>query len=614
MSGTGAPTRSGHVVVCGLAGLGVRIVEELTHAGEDVVVVDRVGETQLAHVVTGWGVDCLAPQGTLSETLIAAGVLTAAAVVCVEHGDLRNLETALLARELRPDVRVVSQLGSTAVRRAVEVDSGPGAVLDVAHLAAPSVVEACLGASTHRVDVPGVDFAAATVPVTAAGTLRSHFGDLAPIAVVRAPAAGEGRSGEADVVVCPGRDLELAAGDLATVLGTRAELAGHEPLAPRVRRQDRLAPPGPVARAGQSLRALRADLDPGLYRAVLALVTLITVSTMVLSWGYDNPGMSPLDAVYFSAETISTVGYGDFSFVGQAPWLRIWAIFLMLSGITTTAVLMAFLADLLISRRLDRSVGRRAAQSMAGHVVVVGVGSFGVRVVAELLDAGRDVVVLERDENNRSLGRLAELGVPVVFGDATATSALLAARVDHASAVAVLTSDDMVNIETGLAVRDLLGDAWWGENRTHDGALLDTGVPVVLRVFDRSLGRTVARRFGFRHVRSTEELTAPWFVGAALGLDVLGTFTVEQQLFLVGGHTVAAGGGLAGAAMHELSAHTRIVAIKRADTGEVEHPPRRGTRLQAGDEAYLVGPHTELLEVLRRGRAGASAAEPAPAS
>ena len=163
-----------------------------------------------------------------------------------------------------------------------------------------------------------------------------------------------------------------------------------------------------------------------------------------------------------------------------------------------------------------------------------------------------------------------------------------------AVAVAVLTSDDLVNIETGLAVRDRLGDRW-------------RDVPVVLQVFDRELGVAIHEGFGFRYVRSTEALVAPWFVGAALGLDVLGTFHVGRDAFLVGRLTVAPGGGLEGIAMQELSAGTRVIAIRRAGSGEIENPPRSGTRFAAGDEAYLVGPYVELLDVLHRDTVGPDA-------
>src|SRR5262249_19816227 len=157
------------------------------------------------------------------------------------------------------------------------------------------------------------------------------------------------------------------------------------------------------------------------------------------------------------AETITTVGYGDFGFVDQPAWLRVFCIALMLAGVTTTAVLVAFVADLLLSRRFARSAGRRRARHLRNHVIVAGLGSFGSRVVTDLTAAGYEVVVIERDENNRFLSSADELDVPVIFGDATLRQTLESAGVDRARAVAVLTQDDMVNIETGIVLREMLG-------------------------------------------------------------------------------------------------------------------------------------------------------------
>jgi Trk K+ transport system NAD-binding subunit len=78
---------------------------------------------------------------------------------------------------------------------------------------------------------------------------------------------------------------------------------------------------------------------------------------------------------------------------------------------------------------------------------------------------------------------------------------------------------------------------------------------------------------------------------------------VGDEPLLVAMLTVTAGGGLNGLAMRDLAARTRVLAISRAaDRGYLEHPPRRGTRLRAGDQAYLIGPYEELLAVLRRDR------------
>jgi Trk K+ transport system NAD-binding subunit len=568
---------SGHVIVCGLRGLGLRIVEQLRHAGERVVVVDEESDLRLARVVIGWGVPHLTGSAVLPGTLREAGLAGAAAVVCVEGTDLRNLEISLLARELRPDVRVISSIANRAVGRALSVDDGPGAVLDVAALSAPSVVEACLRSAVHELDLGGVRFLAARVRAPESGTLRHLFGDLAPLAVTPADDGGE-------VLICPGRDQSVRLDDRIMVLGTPDELAARS-----IPTSDGAPSPGPrPVRRIRALPVLLEETSRGLRRALITLAVLIAVSTVVLRYGYSTPGMSFVDGLYFSVETVATVGFGDFSFAGQPTWLRLYAVLLMIFGVTATAVLFAFLTDLLVSRRAERSSGRRLVTGMSGHVVLAGLGTVGVGVLADLVGRGQQVVVIERDDDNRFLAEARALKVPVIFGDATQPATLRAANLTAASAVAVLTSDDMVNIETGLAVRDLLGERW-------------RDVPVVLRVFDRSLARTISRRFGFHNVRSTAELAAPWFVGAALGLHVLSTFSAEQQSFLVGRFTVNAGGGLDGLTMQELSERTRVVAIARAD-GTLEHPPRRATRFAPGDHAYLVGPHEELLRVLRRGR------------
>ena len=219
---------------------------------------------------------------------------------------------------------------------------------------------------------------------------------------------------------------------------------------------------------------------------------------------------------------------------------------------------------------------------------MVGLGSIGLRVVHQLRAAGSAVVVVDSDESNRYLAQVRAAGVPVIIADATLPQTLEAVNLAGARAVAVLTSDDLVNLETGLAIRDQLQQR-------------DEEVPIVLRLFDRQLALTVEKSFEVGLVRSVAALAAPWFVGAALGLDVLGTFYVGDTPMLVARLEVASGGGLENLAMGELSGRTRVVAIGRAaDGGRLEHPPRRGTRFSAGDRAYLVGPYEELLQVLRR--------------
>ena len=574
---------TGHVVVCGLDDEGFRVVEQLHLAGVRVVVVDDRPDEGLARALADLDVLLVHGDPRTPAVLHEAGLDGATALVCAASDDLSTLATALLVRELRPDVRVVVALRNAGVGRALG-DIGV-AVLDTAALSAPAVVEACLQAGSHPLDLGGERFVVVQSVSPRDGTLRELYGDLAPIGVV-------GRGG-AHVAVAPGRDHHVRQGDGVVVVGTvrGVEDAGLTPgsdqprdpafVGARAYREPRQKP-----RA--LLGYLLSTLDRRVKLVLVALLVLVVVSVVVLTTGYveaDGRRMSVLDALYFTVETIGTVGFGDFYFRDQATWLRVWAIALMVIGATMLTSFFALLTNVLISRTLEQSLGRRKVTGLTDHVIVVGLGSVGLAVVEQLRAAGTDVVVIETDEDNRFLGALRQHDTPVVIADATLPDTLAMVRLEHARAVAVMTSDDLVNIETGLAVRDLLGDRW-------------SDVPVVLRLFDRRLANTVAGSFDFRYVRSTATLSAPWFVGAALGLDVLGTFYIGDQPLLVAGLGVRPGSRLDGLAMREIGAAIRVVSLVRAD-GSALHPPRRDTRFIAGDTAYLIGPYEELISTLK---------------
>ncbi|MBI2699050.1 MAG: NAD-binding protein [Mycobacterium sp.] len=513
--------------------------------------------------------------------LRAAGVHRARAVVCAGPNDAVNLEIALLAREFSPNVRVVARLANEVLRRGVAGVNGPGAILDLADLATPSIVEAVLSRNAHQFEAAGIEFVVWGSEASHDATLRELYADLAPVAVVHgrnSPVPGE-------VVPCPGRDQQVYAGDWTSMIGVKDELEARgitvpPPSATRSRHSR-------TRRAIDALRAMRDDLNPLVYPSLLFTLLLTLGSTVVVRLGHHNPELSWLDALYFASETITTVGYGDFSFAYQSPFLRLFAVGLMFGGVIITAVLTAFLADLLLSRRFVNTTGRLRARHMRGHVVVVGLGSIGVRVVTDLTAAGYDVLVVEQNENNPFLQTVAELDVPVIFGDSTMRQTLESARVDHARGVAVVTRDDMENIETGIVLLEILGS--------------DTKVPIVMRVQGRALGTAINRRFGFENVRSIVDLAAPWFIGAAMGLQVLGTFWVGQRSFMVGAMLVAAGSELDGLLMLELSTQTRVIAIIRPE-GPIRLRPRRDARLKAGDTVYLIGPYRELIATLRKGQ------------
>jgi voltage-gated potassium channel Kch len=576
----------GHVIVCGLQGVGLRAVEQFHLSGTQVVVIDDDADPRFWRTLNDWGVPHVRRRAHRGEGFDEAGLARAGSVVCVEVDEIHTLESALRIKEIRPDLRLVVQLANPSVAQALERVSGPGSVLNVASLAAPSFVEACLGRPSHAIELAGIDFAVVQLGVEASehahDTFRGHFGHLAPVAIMP--------SGDAPMAMCPGRDHALHTGDRVAVLGTLNDLRGtgisttHPADGPT-------RSVGLVRRIRLQVGIALEEGNRALAVVATALLALILLATIVLHFAFRPDGSQAhlgfLSSLYFTVETVATVGYGDYTFAQQSPWLRVGGIVLIVSGVALVSTVFALFTNILVSRRIERSLGRRQVPGMVDHVIVIGLGAVGISVVRGLVAEGESVVVIERDADNRYLAQARALGVPIVIADATQSQTHRMVNIADAKAVAVLTSADLTNIETGLSVRESVGDRW-------------DDVPVVLRVFDRELAQMMERSFGFRHVRSTSALAAPWFVGAALGLDVLSTFYVDQQPFLVAGLSVAPSGGLQGLAMQDLSSRTRVIAISRAADGVLEHPPRRGTVFAGGDTAFLLGPYEELLRVLQR--------------
>jgi Trk K+ transport system NAD-binding subunit len=550
------------IIVCGDDPLAKTIAEELRGAGARIIKINNAAD------------------------LLGAGVHRARAVVCAGPNDAVNLEIALLARQFSPHVRVVARLANGVLREAVADVNGPGAILNVADLAAPSVVEAVLSRNAHQFETAGIEFVVWGAEAPYNGTLREIYNDLAPVAVVH----GKNSPSPGEVVPCPGRDQKVYAGDFTSMIGVKDELETRGIIVPPTTamrsRQSRLR------RVIDATNAMRDEVNPMLLPALALTVFLTLGSALVVRMNYENPRMSFLDALYFASETITTVGFGESPFGQQSTFLRLFVIGLMFAGVIVTAIVVAFLADLLLSQRFLQTAGLRRARRMRDHIVIVGLGSVGIRVVTDLAEAGYEVLVIEHDENNRYLPTCAELDVPVIFGNATMRQTLESAGVDRARGVAVLTQD-MPSIETGIVLLEMLGS--------------DTKVPIVLRVQGRALSTAVNQRFGFENVRSTVDLAAPWFIGAAMGLHVLGTFWVGQRSFMVGGMLVAENSELDGLLMVKMSTQTRVIAIIRPE-GPIRLRPRRDAVLRAGDTVYLIGPYRELIATLRKGQPPAHAA------
>jgi voltage-gated potassium channel len=99
-----------HIVVCGAGRVGYRVVEQLLKIGAQVVVVEKNEHAHFAGALRDGGVPVLFDDIANPKSLERVNVRTAQAIVCATNDDLANLNVALDARKLNPNLRIVLRL------------------------------------------------------------------------------------------------------------------------------------------------------------------------------------------------------------------------------------------------------------------------------------------------------------------------------------------------------------------------------------------------------------------------------------------------------------------------------------------------------------------------
>ncbi len=168
--------------------------------------------------------------------------------------------------------------------------------------------------------------------------------------------------------------------------------------------------------------------------------------------------LSWLDSFYTSAQTVTTVGYGDLAPV-TVPG-RIFAILLMLTGVGTVLFGLTVLAQAVIQSEMVEALSQRRKlkemEKLEGHYIVCGAGRVGRRIIRNLERQKLPHVIIERNES-----RLSELdpnSIHIIVGDATSEENLIKAGVKQARGLATCLPDDAANVYVVLTARGLNPD------------------------------------------------------------------------------------------------------------------------------------------------------------
>ncbi|KIR63453.1 potassium transporter TrkA [Micromonospora haikouensis] len=499
-------------------------------------------------------------------TFRRAGLTGADGLALLHQDDVGNMHAALCAQEVEPRLRLVVRMFNTSLANGLRQLFPDSAVLSDASMAAPAFVAAALGevAPTHfrhggrtlyvarRADVREKDVVCGVADTRDAARPQVLPADESTADVVLAEATGQP----------PG--TELAARRL-------------------VRARRRRRPVAVLLRAVRSFATRKIGIAVLVLLAVIAALGWLNARAAHVGWA---------DALYLTLVTTLT---GEDPDVAKPVAAQIMQVVLNLAGLALIPLITAVVVDGIVNARLALHTGR-IQPARSGHVVVVGLGNIGTRVMAQLNDFGVEVVAIDKDPDARGASLAHRLGVPVVIGDAGREETLRSASVETCQALVVVSTDDDVNLRAALNARGLTPD-----------------LRVVLRLFDGDFAERVQKAFGIGISRSVSYLAAPSFAAALLDRAVIATIPVGRHALLVTEVQVVAGSPLDGSPLSAVAQPGAVRLLAHARPGQKADwsaDPR--LVITAGDRLTVVARRAGLTALLRE--TTPPAPEPPPAA
>jgi len=558
-----------HYIVCGGDPLAYRLVNELLAAGGTrvTVIVPPRRRSDTADIAAIRGIRVLRAERVDGAALRSAGLDTAEALALMHPDDVANLHAALCAQEVNPRVRLVIRMYNTRLAEGVRRLFADCAVLSDAAMAAPTFAAAALGeVAPARFRVSGRTLMVARRSDVPPGDVLCG---LAVTGELNRPEELPADQERADLVLAEGADRPSG-----------AVIAARRLVRQRLRRRPLVV----------LLNGLRAVFNRKLGLALLIALGIVVVAGAVLS---RSAHLGAWDSIYVTL--LTAIGGADAdqngSLVDQVAQVG-----LTVGGLALIPLITAVVVDAVVNARLAVAAGQLRIPRQ-DHVVVVGLGNVGTRVVRHLHELGVEVVAIDKDPGARGVPTVRQLRIPLITADAAREETLRLASVRSCQALVIMSTDDLSNLQAALTTRSMRPD-----------------LRIVIRLFDGDFADRVQRAFQIDISRSVSYLAAPAFAAKMLGREVLATIPVDRHVLLVAQVPVAPGSPLDGAEVRAASrpGDVRVIGLIRFGEPRPHWSPPTALRIDAQDRLIVVARRAGLSWLQHQGEAPAApAGEPA---
>ncbi|QSB05094.1 NAD(P)-binding protein [Natronoglycomyces albus] len=584
------------VIVCGDSGLAYLLIEELTerHGIPVTVLLPSAHGSRRREIreysQTSSLVTISERNGITDVSLQEAGLQDATAVALMNQDDIGNINMAMRIREVSRSLGEIPKQrnGSAASQRSKETVPGPKIIIRMYNQNLTDRIKALIGGDT--VIMSDADLAAPTFVTAALGGLPP--GDITiwgrRMTQSREREAEGSPSGEWPIASRRDDHLSLLPDDFEDCI--RVLRLERETKIPWWRSRQSSARQFLI----RSWEMARRVFDMKLRLTAVILLVIVIGGVWMLNH-FDATEAEPenwWDALYIV--TLTAAGGIDPD-IEASKWTKLAHGVVAMSGALLIPVVTGAIVQALVTRRMSLDEGQ-LVYPIRGHVIVVGLGNVGTRVVQQLREQGVQVVAIDRNREATGVRAARQCGAHVLFGEAGQPEILEAAHIQSCKSLAALTSTDEANLEAAL-----------------NGMQLKEDLHVALRIYESEMARSLREELNIRSSYSVPRVVAGAFAATMTEDTILETIPVRHQAIYICQVKIQGGSALDGAYAADVSEveYTRLLAI-RQPTGKEHWDPManpafsKGQPLRMGQTLLVLASKQGLNHLLSQSRGSAS--------
>ncbi len=185
-----------------------------------------------------------------------------------------------------------------------------------------------------------------------------------------------------------------------------------------------------------------------LFNAIFMTVCFVFLASI----GYKLffPEVNFLKCFFATVITVTTVGFEDLLHVSSNDITIMYTIFVIVIGLSLVLYCISVITAVMIEGHLHsilmETYAKRRAGKMKGHVIVCGAGTTSYHVIENIYQEGKQLIVIDNNQENVQKVKQSFKDIVVLFGDGTSEDVLKSANIHEAATLVAILSNDRDNL------------------------------------------------------------------------------------------------------------------------------------------------------------------------